>query len=75
MDGLLLYYFQQFVVILYYDMPASDVGVELLQTKTHWQTLMLNVHVVSLNISKGFTGKGYGVTTLKQGRTCCSMPG
>ena len=55
------------MVILHYDMPAINVGVELLQTEAHWQTLKINVHIGSLNISNSFTGKGYGVTTLKQG--------
>ena len=35
MDGLLLYHFRQLVVILYYDMPAINVGMELLQTEAH----------------------------------------
>ena len=65
-DGLLLDHFQWFVVILYNGMPAIDVGVELLQTEAHWQTVTFNVHIVSPNASKGFTGKSYGVTALKQ---------
>ena len=35
MDGLLLGNFQQVMVILYHDMPAIKVGMELLQTKAH----------------------------------------
>ena len=35
MDELLLGHFQQLVVILYNDMPAINVGMELLQTKAH----------------------------------------
>ena len=33
--GCLLDHFQKFVVILYNDMPATDIGTKLLQTKTH----------------------------------------
>ena len=64
MDGLLLDHFQWFVVILYDDMPTIYVGLKLLQTKAHQQTVMLNVHMASLNVSKGFTGQSYGATTL-----------
>ena len=64
MDGLLLDHFQQLMVILYYDVPAINVGMELLQTETYQQTLLLNGHIASLYISKGFTGKWYGVNTL-----------
>ena len=60
MDGLWLYHFQWLLVILYYDMPAINVGVELVQTKAHKQTLMLNVHIASLNISKGLLAKALG---------------
>ena len=66
-NELLLDHFQKIVVALYDDMPAIDVGVELLQTEAHLQTLMLNVHIGSLNVSKGFTGKSYEATALKQG--------
>ena len=33
MDRLLLDQFQQLMVILYYDMPATNVGVELLEAE------------------------------------------
>ena len=36
MDGLFMDHFQQFMVILYYDMPATNIGMELLQTEAHW---------------------------------------
>ena len=39
MDGPLLYHFQQLVVILHHDIPAIDIGMELLQTKAYQQTL------------------------------------
>ena len=64
MDRLVLDNFQQLVVILYNDMPATEVGVEFLQTEAYQQTLSLNVCIVSLYLSKHFTGKSYGVTTL-----------
>ena len=35
MDGLLLDHFQQLKVILYHDMPAINIGMELLQTEVH----------------------------------------
>ena len=35
MDGLLLDHFQQLMVILHHEMPAIDVGVELLQTEAY----------------------------------------
>ena len=66
MDGLLLDHFQWFVVILYNNMPAIDVSVELLQIEAHWQTLMLNACIVSFDINKGFTGVSYRATALKQ---------
>ena len=59
--------FQWHVVILYHDMPAIDEGMELLKAEAHWQALTLDVHIVSLNVSKTFTGKSYGATTLDQG--------
>ena len=64
MDGLLLDHFQQLMVILFCDMPAINVGMELLETKMHRQTLLLNVLTASLNVSKSFTGECYGVTAL-----------
>ena len=35
MDGLLKDHFQWLMVILYHDMPAINVGMELLETKAH----------------------------------------
>ena len=35
MDRLFLYHFQQLVVILYYDMPAINVGMELLMMEAY----------------------------------------
>ena len=67
MDGLMLDHFQQLVVILYDDMPAIEVGVEFIQTEAYQQTLSLNVCIVSLIVSKHFTGKSYRVTTLNEG--------
>ena len=64
MDRLLLDHFQWLVVILNHDMPAINVGMELLQTKAYQQILSLNVCIVSIMISKGFTGKCYGLTVL-----------
>ena len=49
---------------MYHDMPAINVGMELIQTEAYWQKLSLNVHIVSLNVSKSFTGECYGVTPL-----------
>ena len=48
----------EFVVILYDYMPALEVCVEHLKAKAQWQTLSLNACIVSLHISKNFTGKG-----------------
>ena len=67
MDRLMLDHFQQLVVILYNNMPTTEVGVEFLQTQVYWQTLTLNVCIVSLNVSRCFTGKSYGVTALDEG--------
>ena len=67
MDRLVLDHFQQLMVILYDNMPTIDVGVEFLQTESYWKTLSLNVCIVSLNISKCFTGKSYGATALYEG--------
>ena len=66
--GLVLDHFLQLVVILYDNMPAVQVGVEFLQTEAYQKTLLLNVCMVSLNVSKCFTGKSYGVTALGDGR-------
>ena len=55
------------MVILYDDMPAIEVGVEFLQADAYQQKHSLNVHIESPNISKCFTGKSYGVTTLNKG--------
>ena len=55
------------MVVLYNNMPAIEVGVEFLQTKAYQKTLSLNVCIASLNVSKGFSGKSYGVTTLYEG--------
>ena len=63
MDGPLLDHSQWFMVILYHDMTAIDVGMELLQTKAHGQTLSLNVCRASLTVSMIFTGKCYWATT------------
>ena len=35
MDGLLLDHFQWLMVVLYHDIPAIDVGMELLQTEMY----------------------------------------
>ena len=35
MDGLLLDHFKQLAVILYHDMSAINVGMELLKAETH----------------------------------------
>ena len=69
MDRPLLNHFQWLVVILHYNMPAIQVGVKPLKAKAHRKTFPLNVSVVSLDISKSFTGKGYGATTLYVGST------
>ena len=47
MDGLFVDHFQQFVVILYGNMPAIDVGMELFKAEEEWQILPLNVHIGS----------------------------
>ena len=64
MNGLLLDHFQQLMVVLYCGMPAVNVGMEFLQTEPYRQTLLLNVNIASLNVSKVFTGECYGATTL-----------
>ena len=58
MNGLLLDHLQGFMVILYDNMPAVEICVKLLKAKANWQTLSFNICIVSLNISKGFIGKG-----------------
>ena len=63
MDRLMLH----LVVILYDDMPVIEVGVEFLQTEAYQHALPLNVCIVSLNVSKHFTGESYGATTLNEG--------
>ena len=55
------------MVILYDNMPAIEVSVKFLQTEAYQNTLSLSVHVASLNISKGFTGKTNGATALYEG--------
>ena len=55
------------MVILYDNMPVIEVGVEFIQTEPYQQTLSLNVHIVSLKVSKHFTGKSYGMTALDKG--------
>ena len=67
MDRLFLDHLQQFVVVLYCEMPAIYVSMEFMQTKAHWKTLLLNVYIVSPDISKYFTGKCYGATALYEG--------
>ena len=67
MDALLLDHFQWLVVILYNYMPAIDVCIKLLNAKAHQQTLLLNVSVKSVNISKCFTSECYGLPTFYQG--------
>ena len=57
MDRLVLDHFQWFMVVLYYNIPAVEIVVEILQTKSYQKTLLLNVHIVSLNVSKHFTGE------------------
>ena len=49
------------MVILYYDMPAIDLGVELLEAEAHWQTFFLNVCILSLNVSKGLLANAMGL--------------
>ena len=36
------------------------IGMKLLEAKAHQHTLSLNVGIVSLNVSKCFTGECYG---------------
>ena len=55
------------MVILSHDMPALNVGMEFLQTEAYPQTLSLIVCIGSLNVSKSFTGKCYGLTILYLG--------
>ena len=62
----MLDHFWKLVVILYNNMPAIEVGVEFLQTEAYQKTLLLNVCIVSLNISKSFTGKDYEATALDE---------
>ena len=64
----MLDHFQWLVVIFSDNLPAVEVGVEFLQTEAYQQTLSLNVCIVSLNVSKHFTGKSYGVTVFGLGR-------
>ena len=67
MNGLLLDHLQGFLVILYNNVPAIEICVKLLEATAHGQTLSFNICIASLDINKGFTGKGNRPAALYEG--------
>ena len=66
MNGFPLDHLQRLVVILYSDMFAIYICMELFKSKAHEEAFSLYVSISGFNISQGLAGKSYGSVILEE---------
>ena len=66
MNGLPLDHLQRLLVILYSDMFAIYICMELFKTKAHREAFSLYVSISGFNISQGLAGTGFGSVILEE---------